>query len=76
MVFDKVKEIIAEIMSCDPSTITLDASLKDEIGLDSLDAMEVSLQLEDEYDLKIEEDALKNFVTVRDIVDYLEKHCA
>ena len=76
MCFEKVKTIIADILSCDEEKITLKASLKEDLGMDSLDAMEVSLQLEDAFDLKVEEEALQNFVTVEDIVKYLEDHAA
>ena len=76
MCFDKVKAIIADILSCDEEKVTLKASLKEDLGMDSLDAMEVSLQLEDAFDLKVEEEALQNFLTVEDIVNYLENHAA
>ena len=76
MYFEKVKAIIADILSCDEETVTLKATLKEDLGMDSLDAMEVSLQLEDAFDLKVEEEALQNFLTVEDIVTYLESHGA
>ena len=76
MCFDKVKAIIADILSCDEETVTLKANLKEDLGMDSLDAMEVSLQLEDAFDLKVEEEALQSFLTVEDIVTYLESHAA
>ena len=54
----------------------MQASLKDDLGMDSLDAMEVSLQIEDAFDVKVEEEALQTFVKVEDIVSYLESHLA
>ena len=76
MCFEKVKAIIADILSCDEETVTMQASLKDDLGMDSLDAMEVSLQIEDAFDVKVEEEALQTFVKVGDIVNYLESHLA
>ena len=76
MTLDKVKEIIASTMSIDEDTITMEASLKDDLGMDSLDAMELSLALEDACGIKMEEEALKTFVTVGDVVEYLESHTA
>ena len=72
MSFEKVKEIIVDTINCDEDMITMEASLKDDIGIDSLDAMELSMALEEEFSLTIEEEALANFVTVKDIVEYID----
>lgn len=72
MTFEKVKEIILDTVNCDEDKITLEASLKDDLGIDSLDAMELSMALEDAYGLTIEEDALAGFVTVKNIVEYID----
>ena len=76
MTFDKVKEIIMDTINCDEEKISLDASLKEDLDMDSLDAMELSMALEEEYEITIEEEELQNFVTVRNIVDYIDKVCA
>ena len=76
MSFEKVKEVMLDTINCDEEKITLEASLKDDIGIDSLDAMELSMALEEAFSLTIEEEALKNFVTVRDIVDFIDKKTA
>ena len=73
MSFEKVKEIIIDTISCDEEKITIDANLHDDLGIDSLDAMELSMALEEEYGMTIEEDDLKTFVTVKNIVDYIDK---
>lgn len=72
MSFEKVKEIIMDTINCDEEKITIEANLYDELGIDSLDAMELSMALEEAYELTIEEDELKNFVTVKNIVDYID----
>jgi len=76
MSFEKVKEIILDTTNCDEDKITIDASLKDDLGIDSLDAMELSMALEEAYSITIDEDALKDFDTVRKIVEYIDKHTA
>ncbi len=76
MVFDKVKEIIVETTNCDEEKVVAGANLKDDLGIDSLDAMELSMALEDAYGITIEEEALHSFVTVSDIVTYIEQHTA
>lgn len=70
--FDKIKEIIADTTNCEADDITLSANLKETLGLDSLDAMELSMALEEEFEITIEEDALAGFVTVENIVKYIE----
>lgn len=72
MSFEKVKEIIMDTINCDEEKITIEANLYDDLGIDSLDAMELSMALEEAYELTIEEDELKNFVTVKNIVDYID----
>ena len=72
MSFEKVKEIIMDTINCDEDKISIEANLYDDLGIDSLDAMELSMALEEAYDLTIEEDELKNFVTVKNIVEYID----
>lgn len=72
MLFEKVKEIIMDTINCDEDKIVMEASLKDDLGIDSLDAMELSMALEEAYGLTIDEDAMHGFVTVQNIVDYID----
>ncbi len=76
MTFEKVKEIIMDTISCDEDKITLDATLQDDLGIDSLDAMELCMALEEAYETSIGEDALKTFVTVKNIVEYIDANIA
>ena len=72
MVFDKVKEVIADTVNIDETDITLEATLKDDLGIDSLDAVEISIALEDAFEITIPQEELANFTTVKDIVEYIE----
>ena len=74
MVFDKVKEIIVDTLSCDEEKVTLEASLADDLGADSLDAVEVNMALEEAFGISIPDEALANFKTVQDIVTYIENN--
>lgn len=76
MSFEKVKEIIIETTNCDEDKITMEANLKDDLGIDSLDAMELSMALEEAYNITIDEEALKDFDTVKKIVDYIDSQVA
>lgn len=76
MTFEKVRVIIVDTINCGEEEITETANLKDDLGMDSLDAMELSMAIEEAFGLTIEEEALKKFVTVKDIIDYLESRAA
>ena len=73
MVFEKVREIISKELNLDPSKVTLEASLEHDLGADSLDAVEVIMALEDEFDIEISDDASQNIKTVGDIVSHIEE---
>ena len=72
--FEKVRDIIAETLSCDLEEITMEASLADDLDADSLDAVELNMALEESIGFYIPDDDLKNIKTVGDIVRYLEAH--
>lgn len=74
--FEKVREIIVETLSCDLEDVKIDASLADDLGADSLDAVELNLALEDAFGISIPDEALEEMKTVRSIVDYVEAHKA
>ena len=70
--FENIKEIINSTLSCGEDVITMDASLIDDLGADSLDAVELCMTLEEEFDITIPEDKIADLKTVKDIVDYVE----
>lgn len=76
MIFDEVKEIIVNELNVNPEKITLEASLAEDLGADSLDAVEVIMDLEDKYGITIDDEAAKSIKTVKDLVDYIEAHKA
>lgn len=72
MSFEKVREIIMETLSCGQDKVTLEANLMDDLGADSLDAVELNMALEEAYSISIPEEEVVNFKTVKDIVDYID----
>lgn len=70
--FEKVRDVLVEAINVDATTITMEANLKDDLGIDSLAAVELSLELETEFDVRIEDEELAKLVTVADIVNLLE----
>ena len=72
MTFDKVKEIIMDTLNCGEDKITLEASLTEDIGADSLDAVELNMALEEAFEISIPDEELAKFKTVNDIVTYID----
>ena len=74
MVLDQIKEILKDTMDIDDSKITLDAKLKEDLELDSLDSVELIMSAEEEFGIEIPDEDVMNFKTVNDIVNYIEEH--
>ena len=72
MVFEKIREIIAEQTGRDAEEITLETSVKDDLDADSLDLFQIINDIEDEFDVSIEDP--ESIVTVKDAVDFVESH--
>ncbi|MEC9484995.1 MAG: acyl carrier protein [Candidatus Izemoplasma sp.] len=73
MIFDKVKDIIAEELGIEADDIKLDSDLSEDLGADSLDAIELIMEIESQFDIEIADSEATKIKTVHDIVDYLEK---
>ena len=69
---EKMREIIAEQLSCDEGEINLETSFKDYLGADSLDLFELVMALEDEYSVEIPAEELQELTTVGSVIDYLK----
>lgn len=68
MLFEKVRDIIARQLDIDPETITADSRLVDDLKADSLDIVELIMDLEQEFDVEIPDEELPNVHTIGDIV--------
>jgi len=73
MTFDQVKEIIVDTLCCESEKVTLEARLNEDLGADSLDAVELNIAIEEAFSIKISDEDLLGFKTVKDIVEYIEK---
>lgn len=74
MIYKKVVNIIVKELNVPENKITLETDLQSDLGADSLDAVELIMTLEDEFELSISDEQAQNFRKVKDIVDYIEKH--
>ena len=70
--FEKVRAIIANELNIDESKITLESSLSEDLGADSLDAVELIMALEDEFGVSIPDEAIPEIKTIKEIVDFIE----
>lgn len=73
MVFEKIRTIISKELGVDQEKITLDTHLIDDLGADSLDAVELIMAIEDEFNIEIADDAAQNVKRVSDLVNYVTK---
>lgn len=72
MVFETVQKLIAEQLEIDPSTISMESNLVTDLKADSVDVMEVVMNLESEYDMEFAFEKLSELKTVGDVVAYIE----
>ena len=74
MTFEEMKKIVVDTLSCDEDKVTMEASLTEDLELDSLDAVDLNAALEEELGVAMPDEVLKDVQTVGDIVRYLEEH--
>ncbi|MBQ2469429.1 MAG: acyl carrier protein [Clostridia bacterium] len=72
--FEDVKAILIEQLRVTNKEITAETRIKEDLGADSLDILQLLMTLEEQRGITIPDEALATFETVGDIVDYLEKH--
>ena len=73
MEFERLQEIIAAQLDLDPSAVTAEKSFADDLEADSLDRMEIIMQLEDELGVEIPDDVLEQIVTVGDAMEAIRR---
>lgn len=74
MEFEKVRDIIVETLGCEAEQVKLEASLADDLGADSLAAVELVMALEEAGGITIDDADVEKLKTVGDIMKYLEAH--
>ena len=72
MLFDDVRDVIVETVGCEAAAVTPEARLNEDLGADSLAAMELIMALEEKLDIEIDDAELDQFETLNDLVSYLE----
>lgn len=75
-VFETVKKIIVEVKDISSDDIQLESRFEEDLEADSLDVVEMIMLLEEEFEFEIPEEIAEKLKTVKDVVDYIEKHLA
>ena len=75
MTFEKIRDIIVEQLSVDESLVTMNTNLMTDLEADSLDAVEIIMAIEDEFDIEVPDEEAEKFQVVSDLVKYVEAQC-
>ena len=76
MEFEKVKNIIVEVLNVDESDITMETTFIDDLGADSLDVFQIIMGLEEEFEIEIPNEEAEKIVTVGDAVEQIKNAIA
>jgi acyl carrier protein len=74
MVFDEVKEILADQLDIKMEDITMESDLADDLGADSIDAIDIVMSIEDQYSIEVPDETIESMKTVEDIVSFIENN--
>ena len=72
MAFEKIKSIIAKNLSISEEKVTMESDFVNDLGADSIDLVEIYMDLEDEFEMSIPDQELPNIKTVGDLVKFIE----
>ena len=70
--FEEVQKILAKQLRIEPSRITLESKIMEDLGADSLNILQLLMKIEDDYGIVIPDEELVHFETVADVVNYLD----
>ncbi len=71
-VFERVSKVIVDRLGVDESEVKLEASFREDLGADSLDVVELVMELEDEFDMEISDEDAEKIATVGNAISYIE----
>ena len=76
MTFEQLKDMIVDTLGCAEEKVTMEARLSDDLGIDSLDAVDLIMNIEEDYGVKIPDEELGNMVKVSDVLAAIKKYQA
>ncbi|NBH26318.1 acyl carrier protein [Lachnospiraceae bacterium] len=72
MEFEKLKQVIADVLNVDPDEITMDTTFTDDLGADSLDVFQIIMGIEEEFDIEIQPEVAEKITTVEEAVNLIK----
>ena len=73
MEFEKLRDIIVEVLNVDETEVTMESTFIDDLGADSLDVFQIIMGIEEEFDIEIPKEEAEKIVTVGDAVEQIKK---
>ena len=73
MEFEKLRDIIVEVLNVDETEVTMESTFIDDLGADSLDVFQIIMGIEEEFDIEIPNEEAEKIVTVGDAVEQIKK---
>ena len=73
MEFEKLRDIIVEVLNVDETEVTMETTFQDDLGADSLDVYQIIMGIEEEFDIEIPNEEAEKIVTVGDAVEQIKK---
>jgi acyl carrier protein len=72
--FEKIRDVIVDLLEVDPEKVTLDARFREDLEADSLDLVELIMEFEEQFGSAISDEEAQKLTTVGDVVKYVEEH--
>lgn len=73
-IIEKLFDIICNFLELDPEDVSLDSDIREDFDADSLDMVDLVMDVEDEFGVEVPEDAMESLLTVKDVVDFIEEN--
>lgn len=74
MIFEKIKNLLAEQLDADENDMTMDTDIAKDLGADSLDVVELLMAIEDEFDIEVPDEQIESIKTIGDLVEYIQSN--
>lgn len=74
MVFEKIRNILANQLDVDEDDIKMESSILDDLGADSLDIVDLIMSIEDEFEIEVPDEEIEGVATVGDVVEFVEEN--
>ncbi|MDR1657648.1 MAG: acyl carrier protein, partial [Deltaproteobacteria bacterium] len=72
-ILERVTNVVVDQLAIEPSAVVPEASFQDDLGADSLDLVELIMAMEEEFDIKIDDEAVQNIKTVKDVINFIKE---